>query len=51
MEQQRAATRETGAAPAQSAGGAAGPAAGRPEGDESVDHDEARVAELDKDPT
>ena len=46
-----AATRETGAAPAQSAGGAAGPAAGRPEGDESVDHDEAGVAELDKDPT
>jgi BON domain len=46
-----AATRETGAAPAESAGGAAGPAAGRPEGDESVDHDEAGVAELDKDPT
>jgi hypothetical protein len=46
-----AATRETGAAPAQSASGAAGAAAGRPEGDESVDHDEARVAELDKDPT
>jgi BON domain len=46
-----AATRDTGAAPAQSAGGAAGLAAGRPKGDESVDHDEARVAELDKDPT
>jgi hypothetical protein len=46
-----AATRETGAAPAESAGGAAEPAAGRPEGDESVDHDEAGVAELDKDPT
>jgi hypothetical protein len=46
-----AATRETGPASAESAEGAAEPAAGRPEGDESVDHEEASVAELDKDPT
>jgi hypothetical protein len=46
-----AATRETGPASPESAAGAAEPASGRPEGDESVDHDEAGVAELDKDPT
>jgi BON domain len=44
-----AATGETGPS-AESAAGATEPAAGRPEGDESVDHDEASVAELDKDP-
>lgn len=46
-----AATGETGPASAESAEGAVEPALGRPEGDESVDHDDAGVAELDKDPT
>jgi hypothetical protein len=68
-----AAAQDAGAAPAESAGGAAEPgagrpegqakpptaapegapepAAGRPEGDESADHDEPGLAELDKDPT
>jgi hypothetical protein len=46
-----AATREAGPASPESAAGAAEPAAGRPEGDESVDHEEVGVAELDKDPT
>jgi hypothetical protein len=45
------ATRETGSASAESAGGAVEPPDGRPEGDESVDHDEVSMAELDKDLT